>query len=83
MFGYQISFIEDEQERDFFILYTCKNCIVLWGDSGGSINYKYSNALIRLDFPALRLPKIPICVRSEEGVLFKLMMYSSLSDSYV
>jgi len=41
------------------------------------------SALIRLDFPALRLPKIPICVRSEEGVLFKLMMYSSLSDSYV
>ena len=29
-------------------------------------------ALIRLDFPALRLPKIPICIRSEEGVLFKL-----------
>ena len=37
------------------------------------------SALIRLDFPALRLPKIPICVRSEEGVLFKLMLCSSLS----
>ena len=48
-FGYQISFIEDEQERNFFILYTCKNCIVLWGDSGGSINYKYSNICLVQD----------------------------------
>ena len=30
-------------------------------------------ALMRLDLPALRRPKMPMCVRSAEGVLFKLI----------
>ena len=30
-------------------------------------------ALIKLDFPALVFPKNPICILSEDGVLFKLI----------
>ena len=33
-------------------------------------------ALMMLDFPALRLPKMPICVRSAEGVVFRLIGFS-------
>ena len=44
-------------------------------------------ALIRLDFPALRLPKIPMWILSADGVLFKLIIVSSrrslLSCSYL
>jgi hypothetical protein len=29
-------------------------------------------AFIRLDFPALRIPNIPMCTRSDDGVSFKL-----------
>ena len=32
-------------------------------------------ALMMLDFPALRLPKMPMCTRSEEGVLFRLIVH--------
>ena len=35
-------------------------------------------ALITLDFPALRFPNIPICTRSAEGVEFKLIEISPL-----
>ena len=34
------------------------------------------SAFIRLDFPALVRPKMPICVLSPEGVVFKLIVFS-------
>ncbi len=41
------------------------------------------SALTRLDLPALRRPKIPICVRLAEGVVFKLMINVSPLESEI
>ena len=37
-------------------------------------------ALTRLDFPALRAPKKPMCVRSPDGVSFRFMLPPLLNE---